>query len=103
MQSRDVECWTFDKLLQEAQAPETIDLLQIDAEGYDHQIIRSINFERVKPVIIRFEHMVLSQKERNECLSLLASQGYRFLLEDNDTTAYLDEAIRKQPMGRRAA
>jgi len=88
LDARQVPCWTFDKLLQEAHAPETIDLLQIDAEGFDYEIIRSIDFDRVKPAIIRYEHMVLSQSDRNSCLELLAQQGYRFFLEDADTTAY---------------
>jgi FkbM family methyltransferase len=86
--ARQVPCWTFDTLLKEAAAPQTIDLLQIDAEGFDYEIIRSIDFDRVKPAIIHYEHMVLSQPERNACLELLASHGYRFCLEDSDTTAY---------------
>ena len=88
LDARQVPCWTFDKLLQQASAPETIDLLQIDAEGFDFEIIRSIDFARVKPAIIHYEHMVLSQADRNACLELLAGHGYRFLLEDSDTTAY---------------
>ena len=90
LQARQVPCWTFDRLLQEAHAPANIDLLQIDAEGYDYQIIRSLDFQRVKPAIIHYEHMVLSQPDRNACLELLASHGYRFLLEDNDTLAYCE-------------
>lgn len=90
LQPRKVPCWTFDRLLREAQAPATIDLLQIDAEGYDYQIIRSIDLHQVRPAIIHYEHMVLSQRERNECLELLAEHGYRFLLADNDTLAYCE-------------
>jgi FkbM family methyltransferase len=88
LQSRTVACWTFQRLLDEAQAPAHIDLLQIDAEGFDYQIIRSVDLARVRPAIIHYEHMVLSQPERNACLELLARHGYRFLLEDNDTIAY---------------
>ena len=85
----EVPCWTFDRLLREAGAPERIDLLQIDTEGFDFEIIRSIRFDRVKPSIIRFEHALLSERDRNECLRLLSDQGYRFLLEDRDTMALL--------------
>ena len=88
LDARRVPCWTFDTLLQEAHAPKVIDLLQIDAEGFDYEIIRSIDFDRVKPAIIHYEHMVLSQPDRNACLELLARHGYRFFLEDSDTTAY---------------
>ena len=82
-----VPCWTVPTLLANAKAPHQIDLLQIDAEGFDYQIIRSIDFQQIKPSIIRWEHVVLSQRDRNACLDLLAGHGYRFLLEDQDTTA----------------
>lgn len=92
LDARQVPCWTFERLLAEAKAPPQIDLLQIDAEGFDYEIIRSIDFARVKPVIIHYEHMVLSQPDRSACLELLASHGYQFLLEDSDTLAYCPTA-----------
>ncbi|MBC8353898.1 MAG: FkbM family methyltransferase [Planctomycetes bacterium] len=90
LQERRVPCWTFGRLLTESNAPHDIDLLQIDAEGFDYEIIRSIDFNVVKPAIIHYEHMVLSEPDRNACLELLASEGYRFVLQDNDTLAYRD-------------
>ena len=33
-----------------------IDLLQIDVEGYDYELLKSFNFERIKPQLIRYEH-----------------------------------------------
>lgn len=86
---RQVPCWTFATLLEKAQVPAQVDLLQIDAEGADFEIIRAIDFQLFKPAIIRWEHMVLCERDRNACLELLAQQGYRFILEDGDTTAYL--------------
>ncbi len=97
---RQVKCWTFDRLLQEANLRGTIDLLQIDAEGYDYEIIRSLDLAAVRPAIIHYEHMVLSQRDRNACLQLLADHGYRFLLEDNDTIAYC-ESLRRARSGAR--
>jgi len=88
-ESRCIPCWTLATLLREAGAPAAIDLLQIDAEGFDYEIIRSIDFDFVRPALIRYEHNVLSERDRNACLELLASHGYRFVLEDCDTTAYL--------------
>jgi hypothetical protein len=32
---------------------------------------------------------LLSDRDRNECLRLMAGHGYRFLLEDRDTMAML--------------
>ena len=85
--SIEVPCWTLDRLLEEASAPASIDLLQIDTEGYDCEILRSIDFLRVRPKIIRYEHALLSERQRNECIRLLGEQGYLMLLEDCDTIA----------------
>ena len=88
-EARRIPCWTLATLLREAGAPAAIDLLQIDAEGLDYEIIRSIDFEIFRPAILRYEHNLLSERDRNACLELLAGHGYRFVLEDFDTTAYL--------------
>ena len=80
-------CWTLQTLLEKAGANRQVDLLQIDAEGFDYEIIRGIDFQKMRPSIIRYEHMVLSETDRNACLELLGSHGYRFILEDVDTTA----------------
>lgn len=92
VEERRVTCWTLSRLLEESQAPQDIDLLQIDAEGLDYAIIRSIDFDVVKPTIIHYEHMVLSERDRNACLELLARHGYRFFLQDSDTLAYYDRS-----------
>jgi len=65
-----------------------IDLLQIDAEGYDFEIIRQIDFTALQPTLIRYEHANLLQNDRNDCIELLANQGYRVHLEDSDTLAF---------------
>lgn len=65
-----------------------VDLLQIDAEGYDGEIIRAIDFAQLRPPLIRYEHANLLEAERNDCIELLVSKGYRIFLEDSDTIAF---------------
>ena len=50
-----VRCISLAQLLEDYHV-EKIDLLQIDTEGYDAQIILNIDFNCIKPKIIRFEH-----------------------------------------------
>lgn len=71
---------------------ERLQLLQIDTEGYDGQILRSIDFTRIQPTIIRYEHLNMVERERSDLIRWLANYGYRFLLEDNDTIAYRSPA-----------
>ncbi len=99
VEARRVPCWTVARLLKEAAAPATVDLLLIDAEGLDYRIIRSIDFGAVRPAIIHYEHMILSRRDRNACLELLAAHGYRFILGDQDTIAYRRSARDPEPAG----
>jgi len=81
-----VRCITIASLLQE-HGLDRCDLLQIDAEGYDYQIIRTIDFNAVKPLIIRFEHAHMTDDESNQCIELLASHAFRFITERRDIIA----------------
>jgi hypothetical protein len=62
-------------------------MIQIDAEGYDWPIIRSIDFTRIRPRILRFEYRHMSDADADECIAHLASHGYRFILESHDIIA----------------
>ena len=73
-----------------------IDLLQIDAEGYDYEIIKMIKFQKIRPSIIRYEHKHLSKKDFTECLELLVNNNYGILFEDSDITAYSMDWIRQR-------
>ncbi len=93
---RRVPCLTLRSLL-DKHGINKVDLLQIDAEGYDAEIVRSIDFGTMRPTIIRYEHANLCESDRGACIELLAAQGYRILLEDSDTMA-VDQTV--HPTGR---
>jgi len=86
IQSVPVRCVTIASLLREHGLAHC-DLLQIDAEGYDYQIIRSIDFRAVQPLIVRFEQVHLTDDACNHCIELLASHGFRFITERRDIIA----------------
>lgn len=64
---------------------ERVDLLQIDAEGFDAQIIDMFPFEDVLPTFINFEHLHLQEEESTRILSVLAERGYNCLRQGSDT------------------
>jgi FkbM family methyltransferase len=76
---------------------ERLDLLQIDTEGYDYQVIRSLDFDLMRPRIIHWEERHLPHREREECLRFLSNQGYTTFVEPhpNDSTAYLPESFQQ--------
>ena len=85
----EVKCLTFDQLLDESDG-EGISLLQIDVEGFDFEVIKMIDFERVKPTLIRYESASLSDDDNFECVTLLVNQGYRIFYDELNMIAYLD-------------
>jgi FkbM family methyltransferase len=63
---------------------DTIDLLILDCEGYEFEILKSIDFSAIKPKVIRYEYKHISNKE--ECDEYLISQGYRIEYCKHDHT-----------------
>ena len=68
-------------------------MLLIDTEGYDYEILMSIDFKDIKPRIIRFEHGVrdslMSIRNFKDVCGRLNSFGYQIFAESYDATAYL--------------
>ena len=85
--AQHVACHTVESALRAAGLT-SVDLIQIDAEGYDWPIIRSIDFERVRPRILRFEYRHMPARDADACLALLASHGFRFVIEARDIIAH---------------
>lgn len=77
---------TWDELLQRHRF-DRIDVLQIDAEGYDYQLLRSFPFERLQPSLLMYEHRHLLPSDRAECERLLATHGYELMALEFDTLA----------------
>ncbi|MDA1054152.1 MAG: FkbM family methyltransferase [Planctomycetota bacterium] len=83
---QEVPCLTINEVMQQA-GFQTIDLLQIDAEGYDFELVKSIDFRQCSPAILRFEFSHLSRRDIDECLRMLAERGYHFIVEKFDVIA----------------
>lgn len=64
-----------------------LDLLHVDTEGYDLEILRSVDFGRLRPAIVLYERHHLTDPEREAAASLLRSHGYELRDEGLDTLA----------------
>lgn len=85
-----VNCISLENLIKNHEI-KNLDLLQIDTEGYDAEIILNINFNKIKPSIINFEHYIpntMSTETFNEILKVLHENDYEIWQEMNDITAY---------------
>ena len=86
-----VKCISFDDLI-EKYSIKKIDLLQIDTEGYDAEIIKMIDFDKLCPTIISFEHGlpqgIMTLKQFEECQEILLKNKYNIIVLENDAIAY---------------
>lgn len=82
-----VRCVSFATLFNEI-GPQTIDLVQVDAEGFDAEILRLLQAAGCTPAIVRFEHKHLSVAEHARTLESLVRQQYRLAICGSDTLAY---------------
>lgn len=48
----------------------SLDLLQIDVEGYDYEILKTLDFDQIRPLFINYERVLLADTEE-ECRQML--------------------------------
>jgi FkbM family methyltransferase len=89
IEKEEVPCATMDSLFDEHKV-QKVDLLQIDAEGYDFEILKMFPFSRFKPTIIHFESRHLSKADTDACFRFLVERGYKISIEIFDITAFLE-------------
>jgi FkbM family methyltransferase len=77
-----------------AAAPRPVRVLQIDAEGFDAQVVGMVDWARHRPDVVRFEHRHLSLRDHSRATELLATAGYHVAVGEDDTIAMLHEAGR---------
>lgn len=82
--SIEVPCLTFESICDKHEV-DTIDLVQMDTEGYDAEVIKLIDLERYSPKLVMFEHLHLDSDDWQECLTRLRRHGYEDLSDHMDT------------------
>jgi FkbM family methyltransferase len=80
----DVETLTLNSLCAR-HGIDALDLLVIDTEGHDWEIIRSIDFDAIRPALLIYEHFHLPPDDRAACLGHLHEAGYLTMEEGFDT------------------
>ena len=85
--TEEVECKTLGGMLEKHFIKE-VDLLQIDAEGYDYQIFKMIDFSTFSPTVINLEYIHMSRDHLVEIIMTLIDQNYSFYCGSLDLTAW---------------
>ncbi len=88
--SQEVECKHLMEVIGENNV-QHIDLLQIDVEGYDFEVLKMLNFQQIKPRLIKYEYVNLSENEKEASVALLQANGYKIYFEAGDTVGILND------------
>jgi FkbM family methyltransferase len=84
---REVPLMSFPTLLAKASG-QVVDVLKIDTEGYDLEILRSIDLSRLSPKLILAEHANLSRQGKITMADILLDHGYRVSMTSLDMLGY---------------
>lgn len=85
--ARSVASKSLMTLLKEQDWPESIDVLQVDTEGYDDEVIRHSDIDLTTPALVNYEHMNLSDARRERLESFFRQSGYGLHRGTQDTMA----------------
>lgn len=81
-----VDCISFTSL-KKKYGISFLNLLLIDTEGFDHEILKMIDFNCLTPEVIIFEHVNMSNSNYRECLKKLKKHNYKLYRLGLDTMA----------------
>lgn len=70
-------CYSLQELLKTEQWPQPIDVLQVDAEGYDNVVIYNADIEQTLPKMIFFESHNMADDHSDPLSNYLIQHGYR--------------------------
>jgi FkbM family methyltransferase len=80
----EVPAMTFESLCRKHRVSK-LDLLLIDTEGYDFEIVKSIDLSARHPRLLVYEHYHLDPGERQLCAERVRDHGYETMEEGFDT------------------
>lgn len=98
-----VPCFTLRQIVEQYEFKH-LDLLQIDAEGYDTEIINGLDLADISPAVIRFEHGIesgtTSEQQLQQTIKHLHENGYELAFLNSDAVAYRRELTLQTPVER---
>jgi FkbM family methyltransferase len=89
--SRPVRCLPLDALCRK-HGVTRLDLLFCDAEGYDHEVLKTLDLARTPPRLVVWEHQHLSAEDDAACRRRLEQAGYRLCRLAKDSAALRGDA-----------
>jgi FkbM family methyltransferase len=86
LRAEPVRCVTFETLCR-THGLTSVDLVQIDTEGYDFEIIKLIDLDRLTPRLVIYEHLHFDADTRAACSAHMEARGYEEISDVVNTVA----------------
>ena len=90
--AEQVPCVRFEQIFEKANV-DHCELMQIDAEGFDFEVIKMIDMQNIRPAVIRFEIKCLSPEDKTACLKYLADNNYKMIYARVDVIAIDQDSV----------
>jgi FkbM family methyltransferase len=90
----EVECYTLNHIVEKYKIKE-LKQLYIDTEGCDYEVLNGLDFNKLKPLKIVFEHKHMEGTNKttgeryNQLMDKLSSHGYHVAEKDDEDTTVL--------------
>lgn len=84
--SAPMPCLTFDTLCAK-HGLDHVDLVQIDTEGYDYEVVKLIDLDRLGVQVVMYENLHLDGATRGACERHLLDHGFELMSDGMDTLA----------------
>ena len=83
--TESLPCLTLNSLLKKHNV-EKFDVLILDTEGHDWEVLKQVDLQKYRPKAIRFEHINLTEEERQAAIKHLTDNNYIYevLAQDID-------------------
>lgn len=76
---------TLSNIIRDSYKLNKLDYFQIDTEGFDFEILKMVNFNKLRPSIIKYESVNLSDEQKMSSILLLKKERYYVFNEYGDT------------------
>ncbi|MCW3008180.1 MAG: hypothetical protein JWP17_2806 [Solirubrobacterales bacterium] len=96
LRTREVSCMTFDSLCAK-HGLGRVDLVHVDAEGYDWEVLRRLDLDRYRPAVVLYEHCHLSCDDRAAAHAFLETRGLRWHEDERDTICVRETELEACP------
>ena len=99
IRGENVDCMTFDTLIcRHLGADVPVDILAIDTEGFDHEILKMVDFDKYRPSVIRYESKHLDKSLQSRLIDQFKAMGYLIHQTEEDCIVF-DRRLRPTVLG----